>query len=155
MATQKDIPKYKQKLVSLLIHNSEIVNAIDSKEFSDPEDLMYTHIFPYLRNPKIQDQARCMITLSIDVPKVSTKNYFFKDMLLIVNIVCHQDLMKTDYGATRIDYISGLIDEELNGRKDFGNNALELVSNIEGALTNDFCFRSMRFKCSEINKPVC
>ena len=155
MATQKDIGRYKQHLMSLLIHNSEIVEAIDSKEFKDPEDLVYTHIFPYLRNPKIQDQARCMITMSVEVPKVSTKNYFFKDMLLYINIVCHQDLMKTDYGATRIASLSGLIDEELNGRKDFGNVALELVSNTEGATTNDFCFRNMRFKSSEINKPSC
>lgn len=155
MASQKDISKYKQKLASILIHNDEIVEAIDSKEFSDPEDLIYTHVFPYLRNPKIQDKARCMITMSVDVPKVSTKNYFFKEMLLIINIICHQDLMKTDYGATRIDYLSGLIDEELNGRKDFGNRELELVSNTEGALANDFSFRTMRFRCSEINKPMC
>lgn len=155
MAAQKDIAKYKQKLVSALIGNTDIVAALSAEDITNPDDLAYTHIFPYLRNPDIQDISKCFITMSVDVPQVSTKNYFFKDMLLIVNIVCHEEIMKTDYGATRIDYLSGLVDAELNGRRDFGNIALELVSNVEGSSSNGFCFRTMRFRSSEINKPSC
>nr|DAN00782.1 MAG TPA: hypothetical protein [Caudoviricetes sp.] len=155
MAAQKDIAKYKQKLISAFLANPEIIEALHAVEITNPDDLVYTHIFPYLRNPNIQDESHCFITMSVDVPQVSTKNYFFKDMLLIINIVCYQEIMKTDYGSTRIDYLSGLIDEELNGRKDFGNIALELVSNVEGASSNGFCFRTMRFRSSETNRPSC
>ena len=83
------------------------------------------------------------------MPQVSTVNYFFKDILLIINVICHTDLMRTDFGVPRHDYISKLICEILNGSTEFGYGEVGLVSNTENAFSERHSGRTMRFQTKE------
>lgn len=156
----QEIITYKQTAMNAIAGVDNIVKAINAKYSSgnpmEPGDLFYTHIFPYAFIPDTIDTAGCYITFEISMPSVSTVNYFFKDVLITVTIICHQDIMKmTDdeplgaTGATRCDYISVEIDKLFNKSTEImGRYELELVSNIEGAIDPVHRCRVMRFKTS-------
>lgn len=140
------------KVISAFLEDDQLVSALKAPDILANEQLVYTHIFPYLHIPDIQEDAGCYITMAVNMPKVSTVNYFFKQMLLTVCVICHQGIMKTDYGATRTDYIGGIIKGILSGRKDIGNIPLTLVSDEEGLITNVHHHRTMRFQTSDFNR---
>lgn len=164
MAKGTEIIDYKNQIIKDILFNSDdptlstdIVNAIDSEYIGCEEELIYENIFPYLRIPNTQTETKAYITISVDMPKVSTKNYFFKDMLITINVIVHEDIMKMParYSATRADYISSLINKVFNGNKEYGNVPLEYVSDVESVLLNKYFVRSLRFRCNELNTVRC
>ncbi len=164
MAKGTEIIDYKNKIIKDILFNQEdptlsadIVNAINSDFVGSEEELIYKNVFPYLRIPDTQTEATSYITMCVNMPKVSTKNYFFKDMLITINVIVHQDIMKmpSRYSATRVDYIGSLINKIFNGNKNYGNVPLEYVSDEESILMNKFFVRSLRFRCNELNTVRC
>lgn len=163
MAKGTEIIDYKNRIIKDILHNqdetlsTEIVAAIDENFLGAEDELIYENIFPYLRIPDTQDEAKSYITMSVDMPKVSTKNYFFKDMLITINVLVHEEKMKMPaiYSATRADYIASLINKMFNGNKNYGNVPLEYVSDVESIVLNKFFMRSLRFRCNELNTVRC
>ena len=163
----QEIIVYKLKAMTSLVGEDNIVKAINAK-FPDgtslePGDLFYTHVFPYAYIPDTADVAGCYVTIEISMPNVSTVNYFFKEVLITITIICHQSLMQMkedeplgSTGATRTDYLSVEMDKLLNKvRGVVGPFELELVSNIEGAIDPVHRCRVMRFKTSALVKQPC
>ena len=144
----RELYEYKRKVIEKLLDSSEIVEAINAENL-DPSELVYTHIFPFGVIPGTQTEAKNIITVEVTMPQVSTENYFFKDILLIINVICHTDLMRTDFGVPRHDYISKLICEILNGSTEFGYGEVGLVSNTENAFSERHSGRTMRFQTKE------
>ena len=150
-----------------VINNENIVKAINAKEpsgaFMEAGDLFYSHIFPFAYIPETLDTAGCYITFEISMPSVSTVNYFFKDVLLTITIICHQAMMQMkedeplgSTGATRTDFIAVEIDKLFNKTMGIvGKQELELVSNIEGAIDPVHRCRIMRFKTSAPGVTPC
>lgn len=148
-------------------NNENIIKAINAKsptgEPLEPGDLFYTHIFPYAYIPGTIETAGCYITFEISMPNVSTINRFFKEVLITISIICHQDLMQMTEseplgttGATRTDYLSVEIDKLFNKSTGImGKNELELVSNIEGAIDPIHRCRIMRFKTTAVVQQLC
>lgn len=163
MAKGTEIIDYKNRIIKDILHNldetlsNEIVMAIDESYVGAEDELIYENIFPYLRIPETQTEAKSYITMSVDMPKVSTKNYFFKDMLITINVLVHEDKMKmpAGYSATRADYIASLVNKIFNGSKNYGNVPLEYVSDVESIVLNKFFMRSLRFRCNELNTVRC
>lgn len=164
MAKGSEIIDYKNQIIKDILFNkldstlsTDIVNAIDSDYIGNEEDLIYKNIFPFLRIPNTQTEARAYITMAVDMPKVSTKNYFFKDMVITINVIVHEDIMKmpSKYSATRADYIASLINKIFNGNKNYGNVPLEYVSDVESVILNKYFVRSLRFRCNELNTVRC
>ena len=91
------------------------------------------------------------------MPQVSTKNYFFKDMIITINVIVHEGAMKMSprYSATRVDYIASLINKIFNKNKNYGTVALEYVSDIESILLDKYHMRTLRFRCNELNSVRC
>ena len=146
-----ELYEYKQKVVSLLSSSTEITEALNSDV--DDSELVYSNIFPYGKNPETQTDSKCYITIQVTMPQVSTKNYFFKDVLLIVQVICHDDLIRADeYGMPRTDYLSAKICALLNGNVDFGYGEMELVSNTEGPFAERYYHRTRRFQTQEQSK---
>lgn len=163
MSAGDEIIKYKNRIIKDIIHNSdetlsqEIVTAIDPEMLGEEESLIYENIFPYLRIPETVDEVKAFITMSVDMPRVSTRNYFFKDMVITINVIVHQDYMKMParYSATRADYLGSLINKVFNQNPNYGNKPLEYVSDVESILLNKFFVRSLRFRCDELNSVRC
>ena len=163
MSKGNEIIQYKNRIIKDLLHNEdstlshELVSVIDENFLGAEDDLIYRNIFPYARIPDTQTEARCYITMTVDMPKVSTKNYFFKDMLITIHVIVHEEKMKmpANYSANRADYIGSIINKMFNGNKNYGNVSLEYVSDIEEILLNKFFVRSIRFRCNELNTVRC
>lgn len=158
-----EISDYKNHVIRDILHNedeslsTEIVSAINPDYIGSEDDLIYNNIFPYLRIPETQTEVECYITMSVDMPRVSTKNYFFKDMVITLNVICHEQMMRMParYSATRADYIASLLNKIFNGNKNYGTVALEYVSDVESILLNKYFVRSLRFRCNELNSARC
>lgn len=167
VGNSQEIIDYKRTAMSMTVGVDNIVKAINAKDSSgnslEPGDLFYTHIFPYAFLPDTIEEAGCYITYEISMPQVSTVNYFFKEIIVIITIICHQDLMQMtsreplgSTGATRIDYLSVEIDKLFNHKpKLLGPYELELVSNVEGAIDPVHRCRVMRFKTKAQIKSQC
>ena len=130
--------------------------AINPDLINKRHELLY-NIFPYLRVPDTQKEASSYITMSVDMPKVSTKNYFFKDMVITINIIVNEKIMEMpkSFSATRVDYLAALINQVFNQNKNYGNVPLEYVSDVESILLNTFFMRTLRFRCNELNTVRC
>lgn len=163
MANGSEIIDYKNRIVKDILHNedkalsNDLVGAVDDSFIGAEDDLLYRNIFPYLRIPTTQEETRCYITMSVDMPRVSTKNYFFKDMVITINVIVHEKLMKmpAHFSATRVDYIGSLINKIFNQNTEYGNVPLEYVSDTESIMLNTFYVRTLRFRCNELNTVRC
>lgn len=152
VSMNKELYDYKRKVIEKMLESSEIVEGLNLDEDTDPSEITYKHIFPFGVIAPTQSDAKCMITVEITMPQVSTVNRFFKDVLLVINVICHNDLMRTDYGIPRHDYLSAKICELLNGSAFVGYGEMQLVSNTEGAFTERHSGRTMRFQVKEQQK---
>lgn len=164
MAKGKEIIDYKNRIIKDILFNdydetlsSDIIIAINKEYLENRNELVYKNIFPFLRIPETQNEVKSYITMSVDMPKVSTKNYFFKDMVITLNVIVHEEMMKmpTSFNATRADYIASLINQIFNQNKNYGNVPLEYVSDVESILLNKYFVRTLRFRCNELNTMRC
>lgn len=166
MAKGDEIVRYKNRIIKDILCtetdglSEDIISAIDPK-YLDEEiryDIVYEHVFPYLAIPKTEKETKTYITMAVNMPRVSTKNYFFKNMLITLNVIVHQEKMKMDGSATRADYIASKLNRIFNHNKNYGTVSLEYVSDEESVLSignSRFFCRSMRFSCDEINNVRC
>ena len=155
MANSLEIVRYKQQLTSLIINNEKIVKLINEEDIENPEDLIYHNIYDFVRVPETIDEERTYICLKVDVPEVYRSSFLFKQLIITIYIISHQNQMITEYGGTRIDLISALVDKMLNGRKDIGKKKLELISNIEDGIGSKHRCRILKFKASDIDNGKC
>lgn len=163
MANGNEIIDYKNRIIKDILFNDDeplsanIIMAIDENYLNKRTELVYKNIFPFLRIPQTQTESQAYITMSVDMPKVSTKNYFFKDMVITLNVIVHEDKMKMpqNYSATRADYIASLINKIFNQNKNYGNVPLEYVSDVECIILNKYFERTLRFRCNELNATRC
>lgn len=143
-----ELYNYKRQVIEELLKSDELIEALDTNGL-EPSELVYTHIFPFGVIKPVQIEAKNFITVEVTMPQVSTVNRFYKDVLLVISVICDISLMKTDYGVPRHDYISAKIAELLGGSSAFGFGELSLISNTESAFSERQAGRTMRFKCSE------
>lgn len=148
ISMNRELYEYKQKVIEQMLEVPDIIEALNSE--LDPSELIYKNIFPHGVITPMQDEAKCYITVEVTMPQVSTVNRFFKDVLLVINVICHNDLMQApEYGIPRHDYLSAKICELLNGSTAFGFGEMQLVSNTENAFSERHSGRTMRFQAQE------
>lgn len=155
VASSTKLAIYKQQVVSTILADKKITDALDPNV--ETGELLYNNIFPFGKIPGTIDEAKSYITIEVSIPKVSTVNRFFKEVLLTLTVIVHDDLMKTDYGMTRLDYLGIALEELFNQKalQGLGIGKLELVSNIEGAWTDKHSYREIRFRFSDSNGNRC
>lgn len=159
----REIISYKQKAMERILNTDTIVSALKARDAKgnplEIDELPYRFIFPFGYIPQTLEIAGCYITIEVSMPSVSTVNYFFKDVLMLITVICHQDLMQmTDEhtGATRIDYIAVELDKLFNNKENsIGTFDMELVSNTEGSVDSVHRYRQLRFKTKELRRDSC
>lgn len=172
MANSSIISRMKDKLITEIINDEELFRAIDSpniKNFENADKLVGTHIFNYHQNPLTLKEVQTFLTIQMHIPKTYGTNNTWVAPRLEIWIISHQDHMEVDIPkitANRNDYISQLLDLKFNGRREIGvsknakNNLnlfgkLDLISNVEGALTSDYLYRQMIFEVKDLNDSLC
>lgn len=149
----RELCDYKQKVIQQILQSETIIEALQSE--CDPSELLYNNIYPHGLIPGSTDEAKCYITVEVTMPQVSTTNYFFKDVLLIITVICHVDMMRTDYGIPRTDYIAVELDKLFNGNTSMGVGEMELVSNVESMYNERHSGRILRFQTQETARNMC
>lgn len=157
MANSFEIIDYKQKIASMLINDEEIVRLINNPGIEVPEELIGENIFNFMRYPDSVEHEVTFICYEVDVPKVSDKNYLFKQMVITFYIISHERLMPTDdpKGGTRNDLLQAHIDNLFNGFKGIGKTPLQLVSNVADAISVKHRRRTLIFATVDTNDDKC
>lgn len=155
-----DISAYKKELLSDIINNPRIIEAIGSQQTDvvseEPDSLLYRNIFPFLRVPNTENMADTYIMLSVDIDKVNQYNKTYAVYRVTMWVMAHVDRMEMEerFQATRIDYISKELDSLFDGQRKFGFSEFELISNREILLNEKFHYRALVFECSDLRRQV-
>ena len=155
MNPSNQIINYKQQLISLFINDKNIVELINEKDITNPEELIYHNFFNFIRVPETIDEERNYICVKIDTPEVYTSSLFFKQIIITIYVVSHQNQMITEYGGTRTDLIAAEIERLLVDYTGIGKKKLEEISNIEDAIGNRHRCRVLKFKAEDLSKNRC
>ena len=120
------INDYKQKIMMKLIEDEELLKALVNTE-SDflanplpiyPEETVYNYIFPYMNTKDIITETKSFITMEFKDFR-SVNGNFFSSGEVVFYIICHANLIRTDYG-NRYDYILEKIKNAYHGTKFLG-----------------------------------
>lgn len=160
MANSTIIGKIKKRLIKEIIKDDNIINAIDSPDIVIPEKLIGTHIFDFNQDPNTLQKVITFITIQVHIPENRyDSEKFFVSPIIEIWIISHEKHMIVNnipkITENRNDYLSVLIDKKLNGKFNYGIGKLILVSNIEGSFQQDYLFRKMIFKTTDLNDSVC
>lgn len=155
MNPSNQIINYKQQLISLFINDENIVKLINEKDVTNPEELIYHNVFNFIRVPETIDEERNYICIKIDTPEVYTSSLFFKQIIITIYVVSHQNQMITEYGGTRPDLIAAEIEKLLVDYTGIGKKKLEEISNIEDGIGNRHRCRILKFKAEDLSKNRC
>lgn len=156
MTTSEAIQKFKRVAIEKIIANNELISSMANTDIVENNDAVYRYIFPYFYIPPIIESAHSYICMRSNMPQVNEKNDFFGDFYLIVWVIVHQDIMHMDGvgGATRMDYLSGLVESQLVGERSFGTKELQIISNEEIDLDLKHRARVLTFKTSDLRKKL-
>lgn len=144
----------KVRLMDDLWQNKNIVSLIDADDVLYPDELVYTHIYPYLKiDSGIQQEVKTYIGIKIDYPSIPQKD-IYAAFQLTVAVFCHQSKMKTKLGGTRADLIADAIIDMWNGDTS-GEFRFDLISNKEDVLDHNYYYRKLVFKSMTIQRSAC
>lgn len=146
-----DIIRKKRIIGEMLYSDPDIIEVLEGKESDKcPDEYMYTHIYPFIRIPGVQDTAKSYITFMLDDMDLASTNKSMKSQYLKVVIFVHKDLVQTKWGAERHDLLAYLIRDVFHLSNKLGLQ-LNLISNREGVTDNNYCTREMRFEMITLN----
>ena len=143
-ANSQQLAVYKQNIIAKILEDSELCELINPK--LDASELPYINIFPFGKIVGTTDTALAYVTIEVDMPSVSLANNFFKEIIITLRVICHDDLMRTDLGFNRMDGIGIKLEELIADSVGFGFGEVEPISNTEGAWTERHSYRELRFK---------
>ena len=166
MANSSIIRKAKNKIIKEFIKDQDIIDAINSSEVkpSEPQKLLYTHIFDYNQNPLTLNIVGTFITIQVHIPQNYYSDYHGNSAIHVkptieIWIISHEKHMLVNnvpkVTQNRNDYLSELIDNKINGKSGFGIGDVKLISNIEGASQADYLYRKLTFQCLDLNWSFC
>lgn len=160
MANSTIIGKIKRRIIKEFIKDDDIVAAIDSPDVTDSEKLIGTHIFDYNQDPNTLNKVMTFITIQVNIPdNLYDSSKFYVNPTIEIWIISHEKHMIVDnipkIRENRNDYLSTLIDKRINGKYNFGIGEMTLTSNIEGSFQQDYLYRKMTFKGTDLNDSVC
>ena len=140
-----------------LIFNDDISKALyynvsnfqDQPSLEDPIVLRYTQIYPYRKVPKIEDTMKTYITLRCGNFKLV--NNVFKSGYITFFVFTHVNLMPTDYGFLRVDYIINKIDEIFNKTMNMSGGKLQFDAMDEFDINDSYSGTWIRYKTMDFN----
>lgn len=154
MAKSKCIRQFKNKIMSELSQDDEIINALGLNPDEDPDDLIWHRLFPHYFIPQTEDSVRSYILVEIDIPERRSRyggndNNIWVHPTIVFYVLTHQEDMHMNIvgeSGTRMDYLAELIEDKYEGRQDFGAGILQLKSDTAGSINNTYRFRQLVFE---------
>lgn len=156
MPNSSAISSWKNKAINMILSNDEILSLFEKSD-EELENIVYSNIFPYGYTPETQGNTDLYITIQCSIPQMAYRQVW-EHPFLTIRLICHQDKMrlnKAGVSATRLDYLSMLIDKLLNGTSGWGYGELSLVSNTEDSMSEKYKYREMIFQSKDLNNDLC
>lgn len=155
MSIESDFSEYKKTILTKMVQDDALVQALanNKRNFRDerlqiePTSLLYKNIFPYMKKQETITELQSLITMQFaNFKPIGNK---FKEGDIYFYIICHDDLVETDYGL-RYDLIFDELDKLFRGSRDIGLGELELlrVSDM-GAVGSNYCGCSCAFHVTD------
>lgn len=142
----------KKSFLRELYTNPKIVEYIDAKDIEYDDELLNTHLFPYVRIDGVLQDIGTYIGIKVDYPRV-LDNDVYKSYTLTAVIISHFDHLKMKTGDARTDVIADELISMWNRDRDNGFK-LELVSDVEDPLNDSYYYRQLIFKSITANSIV-
>ena len=157
MARLDELTSMKVEIMSRIVSDQDICKAIrynhsdflEQPDITNPYSLIYENVFPYRVIPNLADEAKTYINLSLD--KWRYINNSFKTGDIVIYIISHVDIMRTDYGSCRVDYLANKIDLMLNQTYGLGIGKLQFDGMGETIVNNNFLGLYLTYRPVEFN----
>ena len=144
----EDDLSYKKRIIGqMLYEDPDIVEIIDNSAIdpSCPDEILYTNIYPFIRIPGTQDEAKNYIDFAIDDMEQGLRNDTMKKQHVQFVIFVHKDKVETKWGIPRHDLLGYLIKDIFNLSNKLGMQ-MNFISNREGTTDTDYCTRTLHFE---------
>lgn len=146
--------EYKNRLAGQLINNPDIVSMMtdDLRIAKNPEDLMYTQIFPLEYVPETAEEGKTYICFDVDIHGVSNKT--FLTPVLYIWVFTHRSLLRMKGGGILIDELVSEIDKMINGSRFYGLGELNLYSCKRFAPITDYQGKVLTYETKDFNRSA-
>ena len=159
MGRSSCIRAWKNRIISELSQDNEIINALGLNPDESPDDLVWKRIFPHYYVEKSESVVKTYILVEIDIPEKrsrygSNDSSIWVHPTIIFYVLTHQEDMHMNLigeSGTRMDYLAELIEDKYEGRKDFGVGTLQLKSDIAGSVNTTYRFRQLVFEAVDVD----
>lgn len=159
MGKSSCIREWKDRIMSELSQDDDIINALGLSSDESPDDLIWVRLFPHLFIPQTEEEVKTYILVEIQIPERRVRygtreSSIWVHPTIIFYVLTHQDDMRMNIvgeSGTRMDYISELIEDKYEGRKDFGVGTLQLKSDIADSVTTTYRCRQLVFEAVDVN----
>lgn len=154
----QDLSKDKVTIMSRLITSQNICKAVyyndgnflDQPDIVDPASvLIYKNLFPYRFIPEPDKNENTYITLSFR--RYRPIDSSFKSGYIYIYVFTHKDLIQTDYGVLRYDYIVSEIDKLMNMQRGIGMGKAEFSEMDEFIVNEQYLGIYLCYKLYEFN----
>lgn len=159
MSRLKELGQYKSTILTKIIGCEDLMKAIvynvpnflDEPPVPDVGDQIYNRLWPFKYVPKTVEEEKTFITMSFTgfrpVKRVfkASKIYFY--------VFTHNNLMRTDYGMTRVDFIQSELDDLFNETTELGIGRLEFAGLDDFIFENNHLFvgSALSYKNTDFN----
>ena len=163
MAKTKCIRSFKNKIMSELSQDEDIIEALGLNSDESPDDLIWVRLFPHEYVPQTEEDVKTYIFVEINIPENrnrynDSENDLVVRPIIIFCVLTHQDDMRMNLigeSGTRMDYLSELIEDKYDGREGFGVGVLKLKSSIAGSVNTTYRFRELVFNAVDLDDGLC
>lgn len=159
MAKSKIIRQYKNKIMSELSQDDEIIRGLGLNPDESPDDLVWVRLYPHNYIPQTESEVKSYITVEVNIPQrrlrySENSSSIWTHPYIIFRVICHQEDMKLDLvgeSGTRMDYLAELVEDKYEGRQDFGVGTLSLISDVAGDINNTYRVRELVFEAVDVS----
>lgn len=143
---------YKNQLMNDLLTNEKIVKLLsdDGEKIANPEELMYTQVFPYEYVPETVEHGQTFICSDVDITRSLNKTYLLPTMYIWV--FTHKSKMRLPGGGVRVDMLSAEIARAINGSRYYGLGELNFYSSKRFAPIVDYQGKVLTFDAKDFNR---
>ena len=143
---------YKNQLMNDLMTSEQIVCLLnDSEEVRcDPEQLVYSQVFPYEYVPDTIVHGQTFICCDVDIQRVESKT--FLRPTLYIWVFTHKSKMRLPEGGVRVDKLCAEIAKKINGSRYYGLGELEFMSSRRFAPITDYQGKVLTFRARDFNR---